>query len=260
MTPLLVGYEVGEAADPDGTCDERDRPAAGPTGERVTLRRFDARAAAAPPVQALLRAAGSHVEALLDIGTAPNGDPVLVLTHLPHRLSDLLAARRLSPGEVVTVLVPLVQTLDRLHAAGVAHAALGPAAVRFDPMGAPVLTGFDDAVLALGPRDGRFASAVSADDQALTTLASALVSRARPGARPVRFGREAAAGLGVPAGGTADPTHGTAASVQALFDWADPEPVLLADGSPSLRSTAAPGRIIDPAQAQDQTDDPAAAR
>lgn len=240
MTAALVGYQVGEASDPDGSCDGRERASADPTGEPVTLRRFDGRSAAGPPVQALLRAAGMHVEAVSDIGTAPNGDPVLVLTHLPYRLSDVLAARRLSPGEAVTVLVPLLQTVERMHAVGVAHGALGPAAVRFDAAGTPVLTGFDDAVLALGPRDVRFEAAVTADDLALEMLTAALVGRPGPA------GRVSPADPGTRAGGAPDPAPGTATVVRALFDWADPEPVLLSDEQRSQRSPAMPGRIIEP--------------
>lgn len=236
MTGPLVGYDIGN--DPD--CPDRgearsncgSRAAIGPDGLVVHLRRSDrggGTASAGPPVAALVRAAGPHVEAVLDIGTAPNGDPVLVLPRLPWSLSELLAARRLSPGEAVTVLVPLTQTLDRLHAGGVAHGAVGPGTVRFDAAGTPTLTGFDDAVVVQGARDTRFAAAVAADERALAALANALMGV--NGAVPPTLG--------------ADP----ATVVRELFRWAQPEPILLAGRAPVTQHVAGetPGRVIPPA-------------
>ncbi|WP_375400324.1 hypothetical protein [uncultured Amnibacterium sp.] len=234
MTGSLVGYDLGD--DPDrgeATSCSRSPTATGPDGLLVHLRRADrggGTASAGPPVVALLRAAGPHVEAVLDIGTAPNGDPVLVLPRLPWSLGELLAERRLSPGEVVTVLVPLIQTLGRLHAAGVTHGAVGPGTVRFDTAGTPTLTAFDDAVVAQGARDARFAAAVAADERALATLANALMRR----------GEAVAPAL------AADPDT----AVRELFRWAEPEPVLLA-GAASTTGRApeqTPGRVIPPTE------------
>jgi len=72
-----------------------------------------------------------------------------VLERLPGgTLAELLDRRStLDVGEAVTILAPLAATLDRLHAAGVAHGGLSLAAVCFREDGAPTLTGFGGAEL-----------------------------------------------------------------------------------------------------------------
>src|SRR5690606_1576163 len=91
---------------------------------------------------------GEHVVRLLDVGADENGT-VLVLERLPGgSLAELLERRTaLAAGEAVTILAPLAATVERLHAAGVAHGALSPGAVHFREDRAPVLTGFGAAEL-----------------------------------------------------------------------------------------------------------------
>ena len=143
----------------------------------VRVRRGDA--AGARAVDALLAAEGPHVQRVLDLGTAVNGDLVAVLEPLPHDLADLLAV----PGwptaaEAVTVLVPLVETLARLHERGVAHGAIGPPAVGFDEAGTPVLRAFEAAVLRRVAGERAFRAAAEADDAALSLLARSVLRRA----------------------------------------------------------------------------------
>jgi hypothetical protein len=102
-------------------------------------------------IEALSRAAGDHVVALDDVASDAR-ESVLVLERLPGgTLTELLERRgALEAGEAVTILAPLVLTLDRIHAAGVAHGGLSPSAICFRDDGAPVLTGFGRAEL-FGP-------------------------------------------------------------------------------------------------------------
>ncbi len=99
-------------------------------------------------IEALSRAAGDHVVAVHDVAS-DDRESVLVLERLPGgTLTELLERRdALEAGEAVTILAPLVLTLDRLHGAGVAHGGLSSSAICFRDDGAPVLTGFGRAEL-----------------------------------------------------------------------------------------------------------------
>jgi hypothetical protein len=132
-------------------------------------------------ITALHRAAGEHVVDLLDL-SQDAVQTVLVFPRLPRgSLAELMAARAvLDAGEAVTVLAPLASCLARMHACGVAHGALTPAAVLFRGDGAPMLTGFGSASLfdaglpevALETRPG-----VAEDRAALARLAHGVLSR-----------------------------------------------------------------------------------
>ena len=132
-------------------------------------------------VEALERAAGEHVVALLDLASDEHGS-VLVLERLPQgSLGELLERRgTLAAGEAVTILAPLATTLERLHAAGVAHGGLSLASICFDAHGAPALTGFGAAELfpAGAPEVVRETVAgVLADRAALRGLAALVLDR-----------------------------------------------------------------------------------
>lgn len=102
----------------------------------------------AAEIEALHRAAGEHVVALRDVSVDEH-ETVLVLERLPNgTLAELLERRgALDAGEAVTILAPIATTLDRLHAAGVAHGRLSLGAICFRGDGAPALTGFGAAEL-----------------------------------------------------------------------------------------------------------------
>jgi tRNA A-37 threonylcarbamoyl transferase component Bud32 len=95
-------------------------------------------------IEALHRGAGAHVVRLIDVGPDAEGTPVLVLERLTGgSLARALRQRdRLEPGEAITILAPLAETLARLHDLGVLHGGIGAEAVLFDANGAPVLACF----------------------------------------------------------------------------------------------------------------------
>lgn len=201
----------------------------GPDGAAARLQRLPP-AVADRAVELLTAAAGEHVESLLDIGSAVNGDAVLVLPHLPVGLADLLQ-RGLTPGEAVTILVPLAGTIERLHATGIAHGVIRVAAVRFDERGAPVLTGFAHAVRRGAGADPGFEVAVAADRAAFRALADTVLRAAGPAA---------AALAGELASGALD----FAALPHALFALADPAPVRLEARAPTSLVPEPPGRLF----------------
>ena len=104
-------------------------------------------------IEALSRAAGEHTLELLDLTTAPNGAPALILSRCASGSVGKLIGQRphLRPGEAITILVPIVRALQRMHDAGVAHGGIRPDAVLFDTVGAPTLACFGHAHL-LSPR------------------------------------------------------------------------------------------------------------
>ncbi len=131
--------------------------------------------------EALHRARGEHVVELLDVSLGAEG-AVLVFPRLPRgSLADLLVRRpALDAGEAVTVLAPIAACLARLHAAGVAHAALTPGCLLFRRDGAPVLTGFGGAELfepGLPEVELERIAGVAADRVALLGLADAVLAR-----------------------------------------------------------------------------------
>lgn len=112
--------------------------------------------------EALDRARGDHVVALLDLASGPLGPPVLVLQRLAGpSLAHVLADRgSVSSGEAITVLVPLHGALTRAHDQGVAHGRVGADSVLFAEGGMPVLARFGAAQLG---EPGRSEAALEAD-------------------------------------------------------------------------------------------------
>lgn len=75
-------------------------------------------------------------------------------------LASVVAQRgHLSPGEVITTLAPLAQTVADLHADGVQHGDLAPGNVLFDPAGRPVLGDLGTPRITGEPRDEVFGTA-----------------------------------------------------------------------------------------------------
>jgi hypothetical protein len=99
--------------------------------------------------EALVRADGEHSLRLLDVTTAPDGAPALILARIAGpSLARLLADRgRLQLGEAITILASLSGAISRLHGRGVVHSGLGAHSVLFDSAGAPVLARFGRAFL-----------------------------------------------------------------------------------------------------------------
>lgn len=186
---------------------------------------------AVEPLTARLLGAGPHLEPVLDVGRAPNGDLLVVGPVPAARLPDLVAVPGWpTAGEAVTVLVPLAQALARLHAAGVAHGGVGAAAVRFDADGAPWWTGPDAPVLRARVGEEAYSAAVAADVAAFAGLLHALLG---------------------PAGARVPDRADLLGTAAALFGIAEPAPVRLRPAPASAPSpTGPPSRLlpaVDPA-------------
>jgi len=177
--------------------------------------------------EALDRARGPHVVDLIDLATGPRGTQVLVLARLAGpSLAQLLATRgAIGVGEAITVLVPLHQTLDRLHRGGVAHGRVRADAVLFGADGAPVLARFGAASLA---EPARPEALLEQDDAVLSDRRdfAALAARVLTAAGLPEFG-----------GGPGE-SDGVAWSEwpAVLFALGMPEPVRF-DGATALQQT-----------------------
>jgi len=174
---------------------------------------------------ALDRAAGEHVVELLDVA-ADERETVLVLERLPGgTLAELLERRTgLGAGEAVTILAPLATTLERLHAAGVAHGSLSLGSVVFREDGAPALVGFGAAELfAPGAPEvvRETVDGVITDRAALRSLVGLVLARVT-GDR-VGAARRLAGGMAeaTPAA-VADNLYGLASPVAVIFEQEEP--------------------------------------
>jgi hypothetical protein len=152
--------------------------------EAVVVRRL--RPEATECLEALLLGAGPHLRRVTDVGTAANGDLLLVLPAPVVRLPELLVGR-LTAGEAVTVLVPLAQALQRLHAAGVAHGGVAADAVLLDPDGSPSWDAPEGPTLLRRVGPGAFEERAAADVVAFRALCGVLLE---PLGRPVPTGSD----------------------------------------------------------------------
>lgn len=191
--------------------------------------------------EALERAAGEHVVELVDVAADDEGD-VLVLRRV-HRgsLVDLLVVREgFDAGEVVTILVPVARALARMHAAGVAHAALDAGDVLFRADGAPVLCGFGSAVLfraGLAEVELEREPGVVADREGLGRLAVRLLARVTGS----RSSAAAALGAELADGAGRDLEERL---VRGLFDLAAARPVAFEVPAADAPPTPGAGRVI----------------
>ncbi|TFC01868.1 hypothetical protein E3O42_09295 [Cryobacterium adonitolivorans] len=94
-------------------------------------------------VRAMLTVPPAMLASLRDVATAPDGRLCLVLDRLTGSSLDRLLAERgaLGAGEVVTIAATITTALQALHETGFSHSMIGPACVRFDGRGRPVLLG-----------------------------------------------------------------------------------------------------------------------
>jgi hypothetical protein len=182
-------------------------------------------------LEALLLGAGPHLEAVLDVGSATNGDLLLVLPAPAARLSVLLESPGgLRAGEAVTVLVPLALALQRLHDAGVAHGGIRAAAVVLDADGSPAWTAPVSPTLLRAVGETRFRVRTAEDVAGLRALGTALLE---------------------PAGARMPDGDGLPALADALFRIAPPEPVRLV--RPATSAQAGPPARLLPAVATPAT-------
>jgi serine/threonine protein kinase len=135
-------------------------------------------------IEALSRSNGAHVIELVDLTTAPDGRPALILARYANGTLARLSRERAEfrPGESTTILVPLTLALRRLHDSGVVHAGIRPDAVLFDAAGTPTLGCFGRArlfppALSTAARDAE--AAFSADLESVRQLAGMVLGRVR---------------------------------------------------------------------------------
>ena len=143
---------------------------------RPQLERADADA----EISALARLDDPHLVRLLDVGGSDL--PVAVLERVSRSsLTALLVERtRLSSGEAVTVLAPLVGAVGEMHRSGVVHGSIGVPRVLFRDSGAPVLAGFGHSRLLDGAVSAAALSAdpgVLADRRALGQVVQTVLQR-----------------------------------------------------------------------------------
>lgn len=122
---------------------------------------------------AMSRVSSEHLTAVWDIASASDGSMVLVSEWIPGvSLSRLLRTRAyLTAGEAITILVPLIETLAKLHEHGVVHGGLSLDTIVFRETGSPVITGFSDAP----PYEPKRSPAVLSQDAAVRVDIAALL-------------------------------------------------------------------------------------
>jgi serine/threonine protein kinase len=260
------------------------------TGEVVAVKRLRAQAMAvvdrlrreagivariAEPGAAENSAAGNHVVAVREV-LVTSAEVVLVSDFVAgDSLETLLVGRnRLMPGEVVTLLAPLAETLGRLHRAGLVHGGLTPANVLIAPDGRPLLTDVGVAV-AMGERpDGTpdrvpyvapeilagGAADPAADVYALAAVGAAALGWLRAD-REVRTADEPVAEL-LAAVTSAEPVRrpGAAELAAALLQAAPAAPIRGASGARRALSATSPLIPTDPLNAPPRLRSPDGAR
>ena len=203
------------------------------------------RAGAAPDTLAAEAQAGrvAHPHLLRVLGVAETDRGLGVLTE--HRaagtLQDMVQrVGPLSPGQVVTVLVPIAQALACLHRAGVVHGDVSPANVLFGVDGSPALADLGVARV-VGGASGAGATPGFAAPEALAAVQG---SGAEPGTAPAVGAPSdvhAWAALGWYAlTGRAPGAAGHRAPLPVLVPEASPELALLLDAALSPDPAARP--------------------
>ena len=109
---------------------------------------------------------GAHMVELQDVQRAEGAPTILVFERLRPGFGPGLDA--LAVGQASTLLVPIIRTIARVHAAGLAHTVLRPSAIGIDAAGRPMITGWGHAIR---QNRGDFDAACSADRRALSALA-----------------------------------------------------------------------------------------
>jgi hypothetical protein len=174
-------------------------------------------------VSALAAVEGGGAGRLLDVATLPDGRVCLVL--LEDRggsLGRLLAEERmLEPGEVVTILAPVLAALAQLYDRGWVHPGIGPGTIRFDGTGRPVVGGLGR--LRDLPPPGRARDELLADARVgFDDLLHAVLDRV------VEDGEGAATASGLTAAWQVGTYREALAGLErALFEWSSAAPVRL---------------------------------
>lgn len=129
--------------------------AVAPNGKAVALKVFDGpyqRALDAAKKEAALWAQVDHPHLARIHALVCDADQIALAVELgaAGSLSELLARRhRLTPPEVLTVIIPVASALATAHERGVVHGDLSPANIVFDAAGRPILTDLGAARVAI---------------------------------------------------------------------------------------------------------------
>ena len=138
-------------------------------GPEVAIKVVRASPDAEREVAVLAAVSHPHVVRLHQAVVLDDGRLALVLDLVDGPTLAAVVAQRghLSPGEVVTLIVPLAQAVADLHADGVQHGDLAPGNVLLDRTGRPVLTDLGTPRITGEPRDEVFGTAGYVDPMVL---------------------------------------------------------------------------------------------
>lgn len=211
----------------------------------VALRVYEAGTAddsIAAEIEAMSADATGTLPSLIDVATLEDGRCCLVVERLGGRtLARVLAERRLSPGEAVTILAPLVVAVGELARAGFVHGRLSTTDVVLDDDGRPRLLGLG--ALRRLPSPGEARSALlRAGHEALADLIDEVGSVVSPRDALEEVSRYLRGRLAVR---PFEPCDGEVE--RRLFTSAAPEPVR--GFTPRATPRAAPARAIPPVPA-----------
>ncbi|MDJ0377657.1 protein kinase [Cryobacterium sp. PH31-L1] len=189
-------------------------------------------------IAVLTSAAAPGLVRLLDVAQLGDGRICLVLERLTggSLARYLVEHPRLSPGEAVTLLAPIIVALGALHTAGFTHGAISQATILLDASGRAVVTGFG-AVARLTDIPRERTGRLRADYERLAIVTEALVeavaetdTHRESGAALLRRFRRAIdpavspiSSDGAAGGAGGGSVLGTLE--HDLFDWADAEPL-----------------------------------
>ncbi|MRX42532.1 protein kinase [Agromyces kandeliae] len=217
----------------------------------VVVRVYDRSAdddAIATEIHAMAEDPTGAVPRLLDLAALSDGRACLVVERIGGgSLASMLEGANLSPGQVVTVLAPLVVAVRALGGRGLVHTRLAPSDVLVDETGRPRLIGlgalaWTDVRVPVSERveRGRRAHA------ALLALMETVVSASNA---PARFGPPVELARAMLHGRPFAPDH--EALERALFSVAEPRPLTVPERSTlaeAMPSRVPPARAVaDPA-------------
>ncbi|MDR6907200.1 hypothetical protein J2X63_002908 [Agromyces sp. 3263] len=216
------------------------------TAVLVALRVYEAGTAddsIAAEIEAMSADATGTLPSLIDVANLEDGRCCLVVERLGGRtLARVLAERRLSPGEAVTILAPLVVAVGELARVGFVHDRLSTTDVVLDDDGRPRLLGLGALRRLPGPGEARSALQ-RAGHEALAELIDEVGSVVSPRDALEDVSRYLRGRLAVR---PFEPCDGEVE--RRLFTSAAPEPVR--GFTPRVTPRAAPARAIPPVAAE----------
>jgi eukaryotic-like serine/threonine-protein kinase len=192
---------------------------------------------------------------LIDVGALADGRVLMVMERLGGGTVGSLLLRRsshLHPGEVVTVIAPVIVALAAVHTIGFVHSTLSPGTVTLDEDGRPVLTGLGGLLdlPPFGPRGEESGDRMNSrlddirsDYARLTVFMRAVfdrLDRTTPAARQSEFLAAWFEGAT-----SAVPFHPCLDELERrLFEWAPAAPLRRERDDAHPSSRVVPGRVV----------------